>query len=116
MAFRFAPGACLGLVMTACAPTAFEGTIDDPATGPRLAALARIEQSEDRAAIPKAVECLVSNDPLVRHAAIRTLQSLTGQTLDYRPDDPPLTRRKAVDRWVEWCRQEELVPSAMPSA
>ena len=92
-----------------CAPGTFEGTINSAATGPRVAALARIKTDGDRAQMPEVVECLTSHDPVVRHAAIQTLYSLTGETLDYRPDDPPLKRQRAVDRWVKWCRAEGMV-------
>jgi len=92
-----------------CAPGVFEGGIDDPATGPRVAAIARIQSEGDRNAIPRVVECLASNDAVVREAAIGCLKSLTGQTLDYRPSDPPLQRQQATDRWLEWCRREHLV-------
>lgn len=91
-----------------CAPGVFEGGIHEAATGPRVAAIARVEATNDRAAIPQVVECLASNDPVVREAAIRCLHSLTGTTLDYRAGDPPLQRAQAVDRWVKWCRDEGL--------
>lgn len=95
--------------LQACAPEIFEGGIQNPSTGARVAALAEVERSRDRAAIPHVVECLASNDVVVRKAAIRCLSSLTGQTLDYRADDPPLQRAVAVDRWVEWCHRQDLV-------
>lgn len=103
------------LLAVSCAPGVYEGGIDDGSTGARVAGLVRIRESGDRMAIPKVVECLASNDPVVRQEAYRCIQALTGRTLDYRPDDPPLERQAAVNRWVEWCRAEGLVPGATQS-
>lgn len=100
------------LLPSACAPGVFEGGIDDASTGARVAALAEIQASGDRSAIPKVVECLASNDPVVRQQAYRCIRALTGMTLDYQPDAPPLQRQQAVDRWVEWCRDQGLAPGA----
>lgn len=101
--------------LSACAPGILEGGIDDGDTGARVAAIERIERSTNRADIPKVVECLASNDPVVRQAAYRCLRNMTGETLGYRPDDPPLQRQRAVDRWVDWCRQQGMVPGATNS-
>lgn len=102
-------------IIAACAPGVFEGGIDSGDTGSRVAAIDRIERSTNRADIPKVVECLASNDPVVRQAAARCLRNMTGETLGYRPDDPPLKRAQAVDRWVDWCRQQGLVAGATTS-
>jgi len=96
--------------LAGCAPGVFEGGIDDGSTGARVAAIERIERTTNRAEIPKVVECLASNDPVVRETAFRCLRNMTGETLGYRPDDPPLKREAAVGRWVEWCRQQGMAP------
>ncbi len=103
------------MALQACAPGVFEGGIDDGDTGSRVAAIQRVERSTDRTSIPKVVECLASNDPVVRQAAYRCLRNMTGETLGYRPDDPPLMREQAVNRWVEWCRQQGLAPGGSTS-
>jgi len=104
------------ILLVGCAPGVFEGGINDASTGARVAAMADIEKTGDQSAIPSVVECLGSNDPVVRAAAIRCLRSLTGETLDYRADDPPLQRQVAVDRWVEWCHRQGLVAEGTPNA
>ena len=46
------------------------------------------------------VEDLQHDDALVRTVSIETLERLTGQTMGYRPYDPPARRDEAVARWA----------------
>ncbi len=65
---------------------------------------------------PRLVECLASDDPAVRLAAIGTLERLTGTTLGYRASAPPAERADAVQRWKAWVEREGLHAPAAPPA
>jgi HEAT repeat protein len=63
-------------------------------------------ERRDRSAIPRLIECLSSDDPAVRMAAIRALERITGQTLGYEHSAPEWRRREMVDVWLAWLSQE----------
>jgi len=71
----------------------------------RTIALARISESPTEQDIPVLIESLTSADPAQRMLAIRTLERMTGETLDYRHYDPEWIRRDAVARWRDWWLQ-----------
>lgn len=48
------------------------------------------------------VECLRSDDPLVRFMSIGTLSDITGQTKGYRHDAPEALRMVAFPAWAAW--------------
>lgn len=55
---------------------------------------------------PRLVALLEDKDIRARRAAITSLRMLTGEFLEYRPDDPPAARAAAADRWNElWERR-----------
>ncbi len=58
-------------------------------------------QAGDLTATRQIVEQLDCDDPAVRILAISTLERLTGETYEYRFDDPPYLRRAAIKRWQE---------------
>lgn len=82
-----------------------QGTFSDPAPGAQMYAIDDAARSGNHAAIPNLVECLGSDDDLVRFNAIEALRQLTGQDLGYRFDDPSALRREAILRWQEWVRK-----------
>ena len=82
------------------------GGFDSPEPGARLYAVAAAARTGDREAIPSLVALLESDDPAVRMLSIRTLERLTGQTLDYDHAAPEWKRRDAVGRWIDWYRSQ----------
>jgi hypothetical protein len=93
-------GACL-LAATLCG-CAGEVSFDSPDSAARLRAIQKAAADDDRSSIPKLIEMLDSDDPAVRLLSIRTLESMTGQTLGYDPIAPSYERTPAVNRWQEW--------------
>lgn len=74
------------------------------AIGPANRLDAIVLASDDRGdeSLRGLIQELDSDDSAARLLAIRALQKRTGQTLDYRHDDPPWRRGQAVTRWVAW--------------
>lgn len=83
------------------------GGFDSPEPASRLDAIAKAAQTRDQQAIPRLIELLESDDPVVRMASIRTLELLTGQTLGYDYAASPSLRRDAVDQWVRWYKERQ---------
>jgi hypothetical protein len=77
-------------------------SFDSPDSAARLRAIQRAAAEDDRSSIPKLIEMLDSDDSAVRLLSIRTLESMTGQTLGYDPFAPSYERTPAVNRWQEW--------------
>ncbi len=98
------------LVLVGCAPSATEGGFSNPAPGARLYAIEDSVKFNRRSDIPSIVECLCSDDELLRFMAIGALHRMTGQDLDYRFDDPEPLRVAAYKRWQEWTIAEHLAP------
>jgi hypothetical protein len=92
--------ACLG----GCAG---ETSFDSPESAARLRAIQRAAAKDDRASIPQLIEMLDSDDAAVRILSIRTLESMTGQTLGYDPTAPSYERTPAVDRWEGWYASQQ---------
>ena len=57
-------------------------------------------RTNDVSVVRQIVEQLDSDDPAVRLLAIETLRRLTGEEHGYCHDDPPVSRRAAIKRWV----------------
>lgn len=97
--------AALALAAAGCAkpPTGFES----PVPAARLDAITEAAETGDRSAIPNLITMLESDDPVVRMAAIRTLERLTGETLGYDYAGPEWERRDKVAAWVEWYRENQ---------
>ena len=71
-----------------------------------MAAITEAAEKHDRAAIPNLIEMLDSDDPVVRLAAIRALEQLTGQTLGYDYADPEWKRKDAANAWQRWYQSQ----------
>lgn len=72
----------------------------------RLDAITKAAEQHDESAIPDLITMLESDDPVVRMAALRTLQLLTGQTLGYDYAAPEWERRDKVQAWKQWYQAE----------
>ncbi len=93
-----------------CAPSATEGGFNNPAPGARAYAIEDAVKSGSRSQIPEIVECLCSDDDLVRFLAIGALQRMTSQDLGYQFDDSEPLRYAAYLRWREWTIDQHLAP------
>jgi HEAT repeat protein len=82
-----------------------------PEPAARLAAITRADATHDQSSIPHLIESLSSDDPLVRMAAIRTLESLTGETLGYQYWAPEPQRLAAARRWDDWYARKRGGPA-----
>ena len=97
----FAPAV---LMLATCAPNPRAASFDSDHPDARAAAIVDAAAREDRSAIPRIVEQLASDDPLVRVVAIDALDRLTGDRHGYDPHAPKRQRAEAIDRWVEAVR------------
>ena len=89
---------------------------DEPDPQARIRAAMRADETDDRSAAPRLVEMLDSDDPAERIAAIEALRDFTGgETFGYRHFDDRVDRRAAIDRWVEWARQQGAPASGEPN-
>lgn len=113
---RLGAGAAAGLLLAACGPGPRDGGFDSPNPAARLYAVDRsvrewraADSVPGRSAVPEAtriglVECLGSDDPLLRMNTILALEEMTGTDLGYRFDDPEVLRQLAIERWAGWAR------------
>lgn len=100
----------------ACAPSATEGGFKNPAPGAQVYAIESAVREERKQQIPEIVECLRSDDDLVRMMAIGALERMTGQTLGYDFTDPLPLRLEGYRRWREWVVAQRLDPPARPQS
>jgi hypothetical protein len=98
------------VALAACAPSATEGGFANPAPGARIYAIEDAVTFNRRDQIPQIVECLCSDDDLLRFMAIGALQRMTGQDLGYQFDDPEPLRFAAYQRWRQWTIDQHLAP------
>jgi hypothetical protein len=98
---KIAPLLAAAVAGCASPPSGFESPV--PAT--RLDAITHAAETRDRDSIPELITMLDSDDPVVRLAAIRTLERITGTTLGYDYAAPDWQRRERVDAWADWSRQ-----------
>ena len=61
------------------------------------------------------VECLRSDDDLVRFAAIGALRDMTGGDRGYRYDDALALRELAIDQWIPWAGSPSQDASQSPA-
>lgn len=94
--------AVAALATGVCGCAAPPGGLDSPVPAERLRAVGRAVKDRDQSAVPKLITMLGSDDPVVRLAAIRALESLTGQTLGYDHAAAEARREEAIAAWVEW--------------
>lgn len=102
-----------------CGPGPRDGGFESPNPAARLYAVDRsvrewreARTGETRPVVPEAtrrglVECLSSDDPLLRMNAILALEEMTGSTRGYRFDDAVAERQIAIERWADWVRDGE---------
>lgn len=83
----------------------------DPTPEARIGAIRRPWPRAGFKDIPYLVECLSSDDPAVRLAAVDALQRLAGTTLGYRASAPPAERTAAVTAWKSWVIEQGLEPA-----
>lgn len=99
MNVRLALLSLLVALLGACTPPASEGGFDSDNPASKLYAIRRAGDQGDRAAIPKLVEQLDSDDPAVRLMAIEALERLTGARLDYNPYSSDEARESSIEAW-----------------
>jgi hypothetical protein len=102
--------------LVACAPSATQGGFKNPAPGAQVYAIESAVRDERKQQIPEIVECLRSDDDLVRMMAIGALERMTGQTLGYDFADPLPLRLEGYRRWREWVVAQRLDPPARPQS
>lgn len=99
-----ASGAVIALRAGGCVP--IPKGFDSPEPAARIEAAVDAAATGEKGAIPDLIALLDSDDPATRLVAIGSLERLTGQTLGYHYAAPERERDAAVERWVEWYRQE----------
>lgn len=108
--FSLALAPLLAILLSGCAPSATEGGFKNPAPGARAYAIEDAVKFDRRDQIPQIVECLLSDDDLIRYMAIGALTRLTAQDLGYQFDDPEPLRIAAYTRWQQWTIEQKLAP------
>ena len=107
----------LGLLTAISGCATPPGGWESPEPAARLDAITAAAKTGDRQAIPHLIESLQNDDPVVRLAAIRTLEQMTGQTLGYDYAAPEWQRRDRIAAWVDWYRGHRPDnPVSAPSA
>lgn len=71
----------------------------------RLAALGALTERRDPGVIDLLIRALGDDDEVVRFAAHKWLQTLTGQSFGFRPTDKLQERQHAVHKWEVWWAQ-----------
>jgi hypothetical protein len=89
--------------MPACGP-AIHPSFDSPEPAARNAAIVTAAGTKDPSAIPQLVRMLDSDDPATRLLAIRTLESITGETFGYDHADDRDAREPSVSRWQQYAQ------------
>lgn len=113
---RLVAASILLVAPAACGPAATAGGFDSANPAAKMYAIEEAARTNDRAAIPRIVEQLESDDPAVRSLAISALRRLTGETFGYRDFDPPAARQAAVERWVRAVLADDIPTPAAPPA
>ncbi len=101
--------------LTACTGPGLSAGFDAPDPGARLHALEAAAEADDRSAIPRLVALLESDDPVVRMLSIRTLERMTGTTLQFEHWAPAAERMAGVERWRAYLTEHGSKPSTMPA-
>ena len=78
-----------------------EGGFDAASEAARTHAFEQAVHDHDLSAVPKIVEQLDADDPVIRMLAIDALHRLTGETYGFRHSDPPHDRHVAIQEWVD---------------
>jgi hypothetical protein len=107
-------GFVLAILAAGCAQP--PGGFDSPVPDARLVAITQSARTKDPKAVPHLIESLLSDDPLVRMAAINSLETITGQTLGYQYWAPEEEREARVQDWVEWYKAHPTGTQAQPGS
>jgi hypothetical protein len=107
-----APLIAVALAGCASPPDGFQS----PVPRSRLDAITRAAESRDQGSVPDLITMLESDDPVVRLAAIRTLERITGTTLGYDYAAPDWQRREKIQAWTEWYRQKDPAQNPPPAS
>jgi hypothetical protein len=102
------------VTLWSCAPSATRGGFDSPNPAARLYAIHGAGRSGDKAAVPRLVECLESDDGAVRMMAIVALQRITGERRGFDPYAPAEQRQVAVREWAAAIGQDKTL-AAVPA-
>jgi len=101
------------ILLPGCLPETKPGFYS-PAPSKRLDAIVQASELEDDESLVKLVEKLRSHDSAERMLAIRSLESRTGNTLDYDHAAPHWKRVAAYNRWLEWLEKRAyILPEGM---
>ncbi len=92
------------LLLCSCGPASTQGGFDSPSPAARSLAIEQAVRAHDLRAVPKIVEQLDADDPVIRMLAIDALYRLTGETYGFRHSDPPHDRHAAIQEWVNAVR------------
>ena len=95
------PGGC-------AAPRASEGGFDSPDPASKLYAIHDAGEKQETTAVPRLVEQLDNDDPVVRMMAVQALRRITGTRFGYNPYAPIERLREAIRRWTEAVRTGRL--------
>ncbi len=88
------------LLLCSCGPASTQGGFDAASPVARTLAIEQAVRAHDLSAVPKIVEQLDADDPVIRMVAIDALYRLTGETYGFRHSDPPHDRHTAIQEWV----------------
>jgi HEAT repeat protein len=83
---------------------------DSPVPAERLRAATNAANTKDESAIPGLIRLLHSDDPVVRMAAIRSLERITGETRGYDHAAPEHERESAIQAWIDWQNARSRAP------
>ncbi len=103
------------LLLCSCGPASIQGGFDSVSPAARTLAIKKAVHAHDLHAVPKIVEQLDADDPVIRMLAIDALERLTGETYGFHHYDPPDKRHAAIQRWVT-AVQSGAVPHPTGSA
>ncbi len=96
----------LGPVLRDASPERVLIALSSPYGAVRAAAAAAVGARRLDSLGPRLIVLLEDRDVRVRSAAITSLRMLTGEFLEYKPDDPPAARAAAADKWEDlWQRR-----------
>lgn len=98
------PIALMALLIAGCSTP--PGGWDSPEPAARLEAVLEAGRTGDRSAIPRLIESLRHDDPVVRLSSIQVLEGMTGQSLGYDYAAPEWARRDKVAAWMAWYKEQ----------
>jgi hypothetical protein len=103
-------GSCayvLGMIRDRRTMPQLRKALEDPLPAVRYEAAASLGNMGDKTGYRTLIEGLSDDDIANRYKSHEALRVLSGADFDYRHDDPPEERRKAVLRWERWLERIE---------